>query len=204
MPEWLSLNIAPLNLAPLTLCCISYFTGAISSAILTCKMLGLEDPRQLGSLNPGASNVLRNHGKLPSALTFLGDVLKVVIPIGVGSALELTDFWLSWIAFSACVGHMYPVYYRFSGGKGVASAFGAITILSWPIASILGLIWVIIAKLSKTAALGSISVWILAPLMIYFTEQQMFSGFLAISLLILLRHKDNIRRLTQGTENHLS
>ena len=198
MPEWITYNFLPL-----IICLLSYLSGSISSAILTCHIMKLEDLRKLGSGNPGASNMLRNHGKLPAAITFAGDIIKVIIPIGIALRLDLSPYWLSWIACAGCIGHMYPIYHRFEGGKGVATAYGATYMMCWPAGLVLSGIWLTLAKLSGTASVGSITAWLCAPIIILFWQPEMWSGITCISLLIVFRHRENIKRLIKKEEHSL-
>lgn len=109
---------------------LAYLTGSISSAVIVCRIMGLPDPRKFGSHNPGATNVLRLGGKKAAIFTLLGDMLKAIIPILIGYALDLHNRNLGWVGFMAFIGHLYPIYFRFKGGKGMATYFGALVALS--------------------------------------------------------------------------
>ncbi|MGY0583394.1 MAG: glycerol-3-phosphate 1-O-acyltransferase PlsY, partial [Paraglaciecola chathamensis] len=111
--------------------CSAYLLGSISSAVLICRMFALPDPRKAGSNNPGATNVLRIGGRLPAALVFIFDVLKGTIPVYVGYFLGLSPIALGLVGLAACLGHIFPLYFYFKGGKGVASAIGAMLPLGW-------------------------------------------------------------------------
>src|SRR5258708_38140208 len=110
---------------------ISYLIGSISSAIIVCKIMRLPDPRTQGSHNPGATNVLRIGGKKAAVITLFGDLLKGVIPVLAAKCLNFDALTLSLIAFAAFIGHIFPIFFRFEGGKGVATALGCLLALNW-------------------------------------------------------------------------
>src|SRR6476620_10986064 len=112
---------------------IGYLFGSISSAVITCKLLGLPDPRTQGSNNPGTTNVLRIGGKKAAIITLMGDVLKGVFPVLLAKWYGINDLGLALVTFAAFFGHLYPIFTGFQGGKGVATAFGCMTALSWPV-----------------------------------------------------------------------
>ena len=111
---------------------IAYLVGSISSAIIVCKMMGLPDPRSQGSRNPGATNVLRIGGKKAAAITLLGDMLKGYLPVLAAKLLGLDPLTIALVMFAAFIGHLYPLYFRFEGGKGVATLIGCLLALNWP------------------------------------------------------------------------
>ena len=160
---------------------LAYLCGSISSAILVCRLAGLPDPRDSGSGNPGATNVLRIGGKGAAVAVLIFDVLKGMLPVWGAWALGLTPFWLGLVAIAACVGHIWPVFFHFRGGKGVATAFGAIA----PI----GL------DLTVSALIAPFYVW-------WFKPQYTFPVSM-LSCLILLRHHDNIQRLWRRQESKI-
>ena len=116
---------------------LAYLCGSISSAILVCRIAGLPDPRESGSGNPGATNVLRIGGKGAAVAVLIFDVLKGMLPVWGAYALGVTPFWLGLIAIAACVGHIWPVFFGFKGGKGVATAFGAIAPIGWDLTGVM-------------------------------------------------------------------
>ncbi len=182
---------------------VAYLLGSFSSAIVTCRMLGLPDPRTEGSGNPGASNVLRIGGKKAAALTLLGDALKGFIPVLVARLLQLDDLTVALVMLAAVLGHLYPVFFRFQGGKGVATLIGDLLALS-PLAGLCFLItWVVMAVLFRYASLASMTALVLAPLFVwYFTGVRVFYfTVMGISLLLIFRHRSNIRKLAMGTES---
>jgi acyl phosphate:glycerol-3-phosphate acyltransferase len=189
----------------ITLTVVAYLLGSISAAIITCKLMGLPDPRTEGSKNPGATNVLRIGNKKAAALTLFGDFLKGLIPVLIGRALEIEPQGLALIGMAAFLGHLYPVFFGFQGGKGVATAFGVILGLSWQVALAAILTWLIIAKVFKISSLAALIAAVLTPLYCWLlTPQIEFMIMLAIlSLLLIWRHRSNIRNLLSGSEGKI-
>lgn len=184
---------------------IAYLLGSFSSAIVTCRLLGLPDPRTQGSGNPGASNVLRIGGKKAALLTMLGDVLKGFIPVLVVKWLQFDDITIALVMLAAVLGHLYPVFFRFQGGKGVATLIGDLLALNiWTGIAFL-IAWVTMAALFRYASLASITALIFAPLFVwYFTGvSEFYLMVMGISLLLIFRHRSNIRHLAAGTETKL-
>ena len=140
-----------------------YLFGSISTAILTCKLMGLPDPRTEGSGNPGATNVLRLGGKQAAFLTLCGDMLKGLVPVLVGHALHATPFILAATALAAFLGHLYPVFFSFQGGKGVATALGVLFGLYWPVGLSVAGIWLLMAFLFRISSLSALTAMLLAP-----------------------------------------
>ena len=184
---------------------IAYLFGSISSAIIVCKLMGLPDPRTLGSKNPGATNVLRIGGKKAAIITLFGDMLKGVIPVLLAKLLAVSDLTLAGVTFAAFIGHLYPIFFRFEGGKGVATALGCLLALSFPA----GLCWVgtwfVIAVIFRYSSLSSLTASLLAPLYTwYFTNSYMFAVTIAImSVILIIRHRSNIVKLISGNESKL-
>jgi glycerol-3-phosphate acyltransferase PlsY len=180
---------------------LAYLIGSIPSAIVTCKIMGLPDPRKLGSKNPGATNVLRIGGKTAAIITLLGDVLKAVIVVLIAKRLKFSGFDLCLITFAVFVGHLYPIFYSFKGGKGVATAFGCIISLSLPVGIACVLTWLLCAAVFRYSSLAAIITAALAPIYtIYYTNIDYTILVCAIGLLIIYRHQNNIRNLIIGRE----
>lgn len=195
--------MVPQIVSSFALCIFAYLLGAVSTAIIVCKVMGYPDPRSEGSRNPGTTNVMRIAGKFPALLTLIGDVLKGVIPILVGQSLEMADHVLALMGFCAFLGHLYPVYFHFEGGKGVATALGVTTTLYWPLGlSIVG-IWLAVALIFRISSLAALASWTAAPLLTYFLCEQYFVGVTAITILLIIRHKENIKGLINGTESKI-
>lgn len=180
---------------------VAYMMGSLSSAIIICQLLGYPDPRTEGSNNPGATNVLRIAGKKVAALVLVGDVLKGFIPVILATFLGIKGFELGFIALAAVVGHMYPVFFQFKGGKGVATALGVLFGLSLMLTFLIAIVWFSAVMFTRYVSLGAICSAIAAPLLTFLTGQSYyFIPITIISLLIIWRHYDNIMRLKEGTE----
>lgn len=183
----------------------AYLIGSISSAILVCKLMRLPDPRTEGSKNPGATNVLRIGGKKAAAITLLGDLLKGVLPVLVVKSLGFNINAQALIAFAAFIGHLYPVFFSFKGGKGVATSLGCILALSWPAGLCWIVTWMIVAAIFRYSSLSSLTASLLAPLYIYYFTQQWPSVFIfaAITIVLIIRHRSNIAKLIAGSEKKI-
>ena len=182
----------------------AYLLGSISSAILICKLLKLPDPRTTGSNNPGATNVLRISNKPTAVTVLLFDILKGTIPVWGGYFLGLDPIYLGVIALAACLGHMYPLFYRFQGGKAVATAFGVLLPIGLDLGTLLIFTWVLVAKSTRYSSLAAIITVSLAPLYTWLLKPIYTYPVLMLSALIIFRHKDNIIRLFNGTESKIS
>lgn len=178
----------------------AYLLGSISSAILICRVLGHPDPRTDGSGNPGATNVLRVGGKPGAALTLGADVLKGVVPVLVARVLALSPTGVALTGFFAVLGHILPVFFQFRGGKGVATAFGMLFTLHWPSGVVAGLVWVVLFGLLRVSSLASMAAFIAAPAALWFWLPAALGPMALLSLALLIRHGENIRRLLNGEE----
>ena len=182
-----------------------YLIGSIASAVLICKLLGKEDPRGEGSHNPGATNVLRLHGKQAAALTLLGDALKGFIPVLVVSGLDAPDLVIALTALAAFLGHLYPVFFEFRGGKGVATFVGILFGMYWLLGVCFVSIWLLMALLFRYSSLSALTAAILAPLYTLW----LYPGwpFAAVNslmaVLLLWRHQSNIKDLLEGKEDKI-
>ena len=185
---------------------LGYLCGSLASAIVVCRMMKLPDPREGGSGNPGATNVLRLGGKKAAALTLAGDVLKGVVPVLLAHLLTDSPPILAATAVAAVVGHMYPLFFGFKGGKGVATAFGAVAALVYPVALFMGAVWVLAAMATRYASLASMAAAVAAPLfaLIFIREPAYILGLVVIAALLVFRHRANIQRLRQGTESEIN
>ncbi|MBA5238586.1 glycerol-3-phosphate 1-O-acyltransferase PlsY [Pectobacterium aroidearum] len=182
---------------------IAYLCGSISSAILFCRMAGLPDPRQHGSGNPGATNVLRIGGKAAAATVLVFDVLKGMLPVWAAYALGVSPLYLGLTAIAACLGHIYPVFFHFHGGKGVATAFGAIAPIGWDLTGLMTGTWLLTVLLSGYSSLGAIVSALIAPFYVWWFKPQFTFPVAMLSCLILMRHHDNIQRLWRGQESKI-
>ncbi len=178
----------------------AYLLGSISSAILICRVLGYPDPRTDGSGNPGATNVLRVGGKPGAALTLAADVLKGVVPVLIARALMLSPTGTALAGFFAVLGHIFPVFFQFRGGKGVATAFGMLFALHWPTGLVAGGVWVALFGLLRVSSVASMAAFIAAPVALWFWLPDAFGPMVVLTLVLLIRHHENIRRLLNGEE----
>jgi len=184
----------------------AYLLGSLSSAIIVCRLAGLPDPRQQGSGNPGATNVLRFGGKKLAAIVLLGDMLKGLIPVLIALGLGLPDKITAAVGLAAFAGHLYPVFFGFRGGKGVATAVGVIFALSWLTGLALVGTWLLISRVFRISSLAAICAALSAPLYIWLIEQPLPAYMVtvsAMSIILIWRHHSNIRNLIQGNEPHI-
>ena len=182
-----------------------YLAGSLSAAIITCRLMGLPDPRTQGSKNPGATNVLRVGGKKAAAITLFGDAVKGVIPVVTAQLMGMPPLILALTALAAFFGHLYPVFFNFRGGKGVATAFGVLFALAWPVAIALLATWLVMAKVFNISSLAALAAACLSPLYMWWLrpEQEFIIVAAVISLLLLWRHRSNIQNLIAGTEGKI-
>ncbi len=184
---------------------LGYLSGSLASAIIVCHLMGLPDPREGGSGNPGATNVLRLGGKKAAVLTLLGDVFKGVLPVLAAHGLGLPLLTIALTSLGSFLGHLYPVYFRFQGGKGVATAFGAIIALDWRVGLVFALTWLILAAATRYASLASLLAGLTAPASAWLLSGRLdiVAVLTSITLFIIWRHRANIQRLLAGTEGKI-
>jgi len=187
-------------LITLAMTVLAYLIGSISSAILICKLLKLPDPRSTGSHNPGATNVLRISNYFIAGIVLFLDVLKGTIPVWGAYLLNVEPIYLGVIALAACLGHMYPLFFEFKGGKGVATALGVLAPIGLDLTGLLIITWFSVAKATRYSSVAAIVTVSLAPLYTWLIKPTYTYPVLMISALIIFRHKDNIIRLFKGTE----
>ena len=192
-----------LSMTELGLVFAAYLIGSISSAIIVCRLMGLPDPRSEGSNNPGATNVLRIGGKKAAAITLLGDMLKGVLPVAAGHLLDVSTLTFALAAMAAFLGHLYPVFFGFKGGKGVATALGTQFGLHWGIGLAVAGIWLFMAKVVKISSLSALVSMALAPVIIYciWPADELIVMQIIMSIILFWRHKSNIQRLISGEES---
>jgi glycerol-3-phosphate acyltransferase PlsY len=184
----------------------AYLLGSVSSAIVVCRLMGLPDPRTQGSNNPGATNVLRFGGKKAAAITLLGDSLKGFVPMVAGHLLGVAPWVLALTGLAAFLGHLFPVFFGFRGGKGVATALGVQFGLWWSIGLTVALIWLFVAKVLKISSLSALICMSLAPLIVWllWPDPVLIGMQLVMTGLLIWRHRSNIRNLLMGTEDRLT
>ena len=187
----------------------AYLIGSLSFAVIVSKYYGMDDPRTYGSGNPGATNVLRSGKKKAAALTLLGDALKglvaVVLARCLQDALNLSDITISAVAVAALVGHMWPLFFGFKGGKGVATALGVLLAFSPATALVCAAIWLVMAFGFKVSSLAALAATVAAPLVAFWLMPYPSWAWatVAIAVLVLYRHKSNIQNLLQGKEGKI-
>ena len=181
----------------------SYLIGSISSAVIICKVLGIPDPRTKGSKNPGATNVLRLGGKKMAAFVLTFDGLKGATPVIIGHYLELGLTQLTLIILCAFLGHIFPVFFRFRGGKGVATYLGGLIAINLLAGLIFSLIWLLVAKVLKISSLAALIATALSPFYFYLITGDLKSTLIIglISLFIFYTHRGNIKRLINKEED---
>ncbi|PKD39090.1 acyl-phosphate glycerol 3-phosphate acyltransferase [Methylomonas sp. Kb3] len=182
---------------------LAYLTGSVSSAIIVCKMMGLADPRENGSGNPGATNVMRIGGKKAAAITLLGDALKGLLPVLLAKALAVDSMVLSMVVFAAFLGHLYPIFFEFKGGKGVATSLGVTLGVAWLLGLVVAATWFVVYKMGRISSLAALVAATLTPLYVWLIvgDVKLIITFTVISLILLWRHKSNIQRLLAGQES---
>ncbi len=185
---------------------IAYLSGSISSAVIVCRLVGLPDPRQGGSKNPGASNVLRLAGKKYALIVVVADILKGLLPVLIAKLLPIQELALGYIALAAVLGHMFPVFFSFNGGKGVATAIGALLGLQFILGFLVAITWLAIAKTTRYASFASLTSMLLMPLYSLYTIGNIafISPLFLITIFIFYKHRENINRLIDGSESKLS
>lgn len=182
----------------------AYLLGSINSAIIVCKCWGLPSPRSIGSGNPGTTNVLRLGSKSAAIVTLLGDALKAVIPVVIGHCLHLEPVVLCWVGLAAVIGHIFPIFFGFRGGKGVATLLGAVLSINPVLGGIFVLTWLIMAGLFRYSSLAALVATAAMPLAGYWLIKPYAAVPLgALALLVILKHHSNIRRLIAGTETQI-
>lgn len=181
----------------------AYLLGSLSSAILLSKLMGFTDPRTDGSNNPGATNVLRIAGKRAAFFTLLGDGLKGLIPVFMAQWIVGDHLLVALTGFCAFLGHCFPVYFNFRGGKGVATALAVSVAFNWIVGAVIIVNWLLFAQVFKISSLAAIISFTALPFLIYWQEASLaITGiFSLMSVILIWRHKGNIQRLLQGNES---
>ena len=183
----------------------SYLLGSISFAVIVSKSLNLQDPRSKGSKNPGATNILRLSGKLPAALTLIGDMAKGTVAVVATDAITQNPTAVATAMLSVFLGHLYPVFFGFKGGKGSATAIGAyIGVSVWLALGVAG-VWVLAGFLTSYSSVASIVAALSAPLLVWFMTQNIWIVIATsiIFIFMVIRHRTNIQRLIAGTEDKI-
>lgn len=189
-----------------------YLIGSVSTAVITCKLMGLKDPRSVGSNNPGATNVLRHGGKKAAIITLIGDMLKGLLPVLIVvqylQTKTSTDIMILAMAITgvcAFLGHLYPAFFNFKGGKGVATFYGALLGFNWMAGLSALIVWLLTALTFKLSALAALVSSLTAPFIVwYFTDSQvLIAATTAMAILLYWRHRSNIQNIINGTEDKI-
>jgi glycerol-3-phosphate acyltransferase PlsY len=211
MPE----NLMSVMQHPLSVVVLAYLLGSLSFAVIVSKFMGLSDPRSYGSKNPGATNVLRSGNKKAAVLTLLFDAVKGCVPVAVllqyGATYGLTEGVAAAAGLAAFLGHLYPVFFKFEGGKGVATALGVLMGISPLLGLAVAITWLGIAWYSRYSSLAALLAAVLAP--VYYAmaadgplwdfNGAIFGMLCVMGILLVWRHRDNVNRLLAGTETKL-
>jgi glycerol-3-phosphate acyltransferase PlsY len=184
---------------------LAYLLGSLSSAVIVCRMLGLPDPREEGSKNPGATNVLRLGGKKAAAITLLGDMAKGLVPVLVAKGVGVGTEAMATVGLAAFIGHLYPVFFQFKGGKGVATALGVLTGFYWLIGVAALVTWLIVALVARISSLAALTASLLAPAYVWLALESPALTFATVlmSALLVWRHQSNIARIMRGEESRI-
>lgn len=196
----------PLNVLPPVFVLAAYLIGSLSFAVIVSRAMKMADPRSYGSGNPGATNVLRSGRKKAAILTLLGDALKGVLIVALAKAAGLADPWLAAVAVAVTVGHMWPIFFHFQGGKGVATAAGVLLTLDWRLGLAVMVVWLLVAFSTRISSLAAILAAIAAPIVCYLllpARPALFGAVLLIAALLVQRHKQNLLNLLAGNEGRI-
>jgi glycerol-3-phosphate acyltransferase PlsY len=192
----------------------AYLVGSLSFAVIVSKLMGLKDPRTFGSKNPGATNVLRSGSKAAAVVTLLLDALKGLVPVllvtAFGKSWGLEDGTIALVGLAAFLGHLWPVFFRFQGGKGVATFLGVVFGIHWMLGLATAVTWLIIAFFFRYSSLASLVAAAFAPVAYlmgsriqWYAEKPILLALFVMTLLLAYRHRENINRLLEGKESRL-
>jgi glycerol-3-phosphate acyltransferase PlsY len=190
---------------------VAYLLGSLSFAVIVSRAMGLPDPHSYGSGNPGATNVLRSGRKTAALLTLVGDAAKGWLAVWLakrfGPAWGLGDAEVALVAVAVFLGHLFPVFFGFRGGKGVATAAGVLFALDWRLGAIVTAVWLLVALVSRYSSLGALSAAVAAPLVALWLHDGRFvpavAAVTALALLLVWRHRTNIAKLMSGREGRI-
>lgn len=184
---------------------LAYLAGSLASAVIVCRILGLDDPREHGSGNPGTTNVLRLHGKTAALLTLCGDVLKGLLPVLLLRCVQAPDAFIAAAGLAAFSGHLYPLFFGFRGGKGVATLIGVLLAFHWLLGVAFVVTWLLVALLFRYSSLAAITAGLLAPAYCWMLipSPYLLAGSCLMSAILVWRHRSNIKKLRAGEENKI-
>lgn len=183
----------------------AYLLGSVSAAIIVCKTLGLPDPRTGGSGNPGTTNVMRLYGKKAAFLTLVGDIFKGIIPVLLAKVIVNSEFIIAICGLAAFLGHIFPIYFKFEGGKGVATLIGILFATNWLLGISYITTWILTALIFRYSSLAALIAALLIPIYSFFIEHnnQYTISFAVIAIILFWRHKSNIYNLLNGKEDKI-
>jgi glycerol-3-phosphate acyltransferase PlsY len=183
----------------------AYLLGSVSAAIIVCKTLGLSDPRTGGSGNPGTTNVMRLYGKKAAFLTLVGDIFKGIIPVLLAKVIVNSEFIIAMCGLAAFLGHIFPIYFKFKGGKGVATLIGILFATHWLLGVSYIITWILTALIFRYSSLAALIAALPIPIYSYFIEHnnQYTISFTVIAIILFWRHKPNIYNLLNGKEDKI-
>jgi glycerol-3-phosphate acyltransferase PlsY len=183
----------------------AYLIGSVSAAIITCKLMGLPDPRTTGSKNPGATNVLRLGGKKAAIITLAGDLIKGLIPTLAAVALGREPYAVALTGLAAFLGHLYPIFFGFKGGKGVATALGIYFGMTWLAGTLFVCLWLIMATITRISSLSALTATLAMPVLFLYLQGPgwMSAATGVMTILIYWRHRSNIRNILDGSEKKI-
>jgi acyl phosphate:glycerol-3-phosphate acyltransferase len=189
----------------ISLVIIAYLFGSLSAAVIVCKVMHLDDPRKHGSKNPGTTNVLRLHGKKAAALTLIGDLIKGLLPVLLARTLEAPELVVALSALAAFCGHIFPVFFNFQGGKGVAILIGVLLGMHWLLGTAFILGWILIALLFRYSSLAALSAAAVLPVFAVLLQTPIYyiASIVIMTTLLFWRHRSNIRNLIAGKEDKI-
>lgn len=189
----------------ISLVIIAYLFGSVSAAVIVCKVMQLDDPRTIGSRNPGTTNVLRLHGKKAAVLTLAGDLIKGLVPVLLVRMLGAPDLIVALSALAAFCGHIFPVFFNFKGGKGVATLIGVLFGMHWLLGTVFITSWLVIAFLFRYSSLAGLSSAALLPAFAIFLQVPVFyvGSIVVMTIILFWRHRSNIRKLIAGKEDKI-
>ena len=192
-------------IATIVLVVAGYLLGSIATAVLVSRALGADDPRTGGSGNPGATNVLRLAGRRAAVLTLAGDIVKGIVPVLVARAFDLPPGLVALVGLAAFLGHLYPVFFGFQGGKGVATALGVLLAMQPLLGGSVLATWLVVAGVTRYSSLAALVASVLAPACAWFLsgDPGVFGAVSIMAVLLVWRHRANIRRLRAGEEGRI-
>lgn len=181
----------------------AYLCGSLSGALIISKLMHLRNPIDYGSHNPGATNMLRVNGKIPAFFVLIFDMLKGLLPVYLSYLFDIPPFFLGIISIAACLGHIFPCFFHFHGGKGVATALGSMVMIGFDFSGLFIATWLICVLLTGYSSVGAIVSFLLAPLFVWFIRPELTMPVAMLACLIIIRHSSNIQRLIKGEESKI-